>query len=61
MNHQQFINRVTNTKKYIYKGTNEYYKLIKIECYCGSKTTNMNKHIKSMIHINNIIKIDIKN
>jgi hypothetical protein len=60
MNHQQFINRVISNKKYVYENTNEYYKLKKIECHCGSKTTNMNKHIKSMIHISNIIKNDIK-
>jgi hypothetical protein len=63
MNHQQYINRVISNKKYIYNGPNEYYKLKKIECYCGSNTTNMNKHLNSLIHLNNIIrqKIDIKN
>jgi hypothetical protein len=56
MTHQQFINRVISNKKYIYRASNEYYKLEKIECYCGSKTTNMNKHLNSLIHLNNIIK-----
>lgn len=61
MNHKQFISRVISNKKYVYECTIEYHKLKKTICICGSNTTNMNKHINSVIHLNNIIKNDIKN
>ena len=58
MNHKQFISRPIRDKKYVYD--KNVISQLQTRCICGSNTINMNKHIQSIIHINNIIKNDIK-
>ena len=56
--HEQFINKpIRKPKVYIYSDyIKEYSKKPKIKCECGSNTIDLNKHLKSFVHLSNIIK-----
>jgi hypothetical protein len=52
--HEQFINKPIRKQKYVYN--KEYSKKPKIKCACGVNTIDLNKHLKSSLHLTNIIK-----
>ena len=53
--HEQFINKSPRKLKvYIYDKT--YSKKPKTICICGSNTIDLNKHLKSSLHLTNLIK-----
>lgn len=56
--HEQFINKPPKKKtKYVYSDyLKEYGKQPKIKCMCGSNTVNLDKHLKSSLHLTNVIK-----